>query len=319
MTLKILQKWLPKSYNINKFIIKNNNNDIRGVYCKKDIKKGELIIKINLKYLITIEKCKKNKIIIEYFDKLYKNISNNSLIALFLLLESKNKKSIWTPYLKSLPKKNNHVLNMSNKQIQEFKGTTLLNKYHESNYYDYKKKILTDYNLINKYIKCSLKKFKYYRSLVGSRIFSLNNYNEFNLNGLVPFCDLLNHNSNNYNTKWIFNTSNKYFELKSTTFIPKNTELLDSYGDNKSNTLLMLYYGFTIPNNYNNNYIPILYKKSIIKLSPTTILHINDTVLQKKCSKLVKTLKCKTSNINVNNIKESNLYILQKLLKSIYN
>jgi len=314
MILKILQDWLPKSYNLDKFVINKNNNGVRGIYCKTDIKEGELIIKINLKYLITIEKCRKNKIIMTNFDKLYKNIHNNSLIAIFLLLESQNKKSFWISYLKSLPKKNNHVLNMSNKKIQEFKGTTLLNKYHKNNYYDYKKKILNDYNLINKYIKCSLKIFKYYRSLVGSRIFSFNNYNEFNLNGLVPFCDLLNH-SNNYNTTWSFNIINKYFELKSTKFIQKNTELLDSYGEYKSNTLLMLYYGFTMPNNYNNDYIPILYKKSIIDLSPTTILQIDNTILKKKCSKLIKILKCKNTNINVHNLKKSNLYILQQLLK----
>ena len=77
----------------------------------------------------------------------------------------------------------------------------------------------------------------------------------------------------------------------------------------------MLYYGFTMPNNYNNDYIPILYKKSIIDLSPTTILQIDNTILKKKCSKLIKILKCKNTNINVHNLKKSNLYILQQLLK----
>ena len=99
---------------------------------------------------------------------------------------------------------------MSKEKIDKFVGTTLLNRYHDNNYYSYYEKILNDYNLINKYIKCKKKKFKYYRSLVGSRIFNMNNYNEFNLNGLVPFCDLLNH-SYNYITTWSFNINNKYF------------------------------------------------------------------------------------------------------------
>ena len=326
MILKLLQKWLPKSCKLNNFELKLNNNNIRGVYCKKDIKEDDLIIKIHLKYLITVEKCKNNKIINKYFNNLYKNIHNNSLIALFLLLESKNTNSKWKPYLQSLPKKNNHVLTMSQKELNEYKGTTLLNINHPMNYFKYKKKVLNDYNLINNYIKCSLKMFKFYRSLVGSRIFNFSNYNEYNLNGLVPFCDLLNH-SEICNTRWNFNHSTKYFELKATQNIPKNTELFDSYGKNKSNTLLLLYYGFTLPNNNNHDIIPMTINKSIIRLSnnknpqfpnfPNFPNITGKNNLLKKCQLLIKKLKPKHKDYNVNNLRKSNLYILRRIIKML--
>ena len=73
---------------------------------------------------------------------------------------------------------------------------------------------------------------------------------------------------------------------------------------NKSNTILQLYYGFTLPNNNNDDYIPIKYNKSIIKLTST-------------CIPLINKLKSKHHNNNVNNLRQSNLYILYRIIKML--
>ena len=143
-------------------------------------------------------------------------------------------------------------------------------------------------------------------------------FNKIYKNGLVPFCDLLNHSSN-YNTNWSFNSINNKFELKSNQFIKKNNELLDTYGTFKSNTMLMLHYGFTLNNNFNDDYIPILHNKIIIKLSLSTISFIdNKKKLQKKCENLLKKLIIKKNiDNNIKNLKKSNIYILRYVINYI--
>ena len=46
MILKVLDNFLPKYCKLDRFVIKKNTNGIRGIYCKKDIRKGELILRL---------------------------------------------------------------------------------------------------------------------------------------------------------------------------------------------------------------------------------------------------------------------------------
>ena len=63
MILKILKKWMKSDIDLSNFYIKENENNIRGLYCKKDIDVNKIIIQIYIKYILNLKKCIKNKII----------------------------------------------------------------------------------------------------------------------------------------------------------------------------------------------------------------------------------------------------------------
>lgn len=87
--------------------------------------------------------------------------------------------------------------------------------------------------------------FLYYRTLVGSRAFTIDKKTM----ALVPFADMLN-NSLHPNTEW--KLCKEWFVLKATTSIPKDTELTDEYGC-KTNYENLLFYGYVLPDNTPND------------------------------------------------------------------
>jgi len=89
--------------------------------------------------------------------------------------------------------------------------------------------------------------FLYYRSLVGSRAFTVNKSGT--RLALVPYADMLNH-SITPNTDW--KLCDEWFVLKATAKIPKNAELYDSYGV-KTNYEACLFYGMVLKNNLQND------------------------------------------------------------------
>ena len=244
----LLKKWL----NVTNDNICMFNKESRGLYCKKDIKKNEIIMKIPSKYIIHYSKIE-NKYISK---KIY---NTNSLVASYLYMKSLKKDSFWKPYLKSMPENlEEYIYYYDKKKLLLLNNTSIMCK-DTYNFKVHMKNIINDSKIIYKWLlKKNLlhenhkkysnffKIFLKYRILVCSRIFGYSkDGNEES--GLVPYADLLNH-SQVPNTYWYFNNNNNCFEVKATKYIPAYSEIYDSYGD-KNNIELIMYYGFSIKNN----------------------------------------------------------------------
>lgn len=89
--------------------------------------------------------------------------------------------------------------------------------------------------------------FLYYRTLVGSRAFTIDRGNKDKL-ALVPFADMLNHSNHGVNVDW--KVCDDHFVLKTTTDVKEGEQLFDSYGT-KTNYENILFYGFTLPSSEN--------------------------------------------------------------------
>lgn len=89
--------------------------------------------------------------------------------------------------------------------------------------------------------------FLYYRTLVGSRAFTIDRGNKDKL-ALVPFADMLNHSNHGVNVDW--KVCDDHFVLKTTTEVKAGEQLFDSYGT-KTNYENILFYGFTLPSSEN--------------------------------------------------------------------
>jgi hypothetical protein len=81
---------------------------------------------------------------------------------------------------------------------------------------------------------------------------------------LVMYIDLVNHNVNK-DTRWYFDEKKNSFCLESIKTIKKGEEIFDTYGSLKSNSQLLLTYGFTDENNSINSETKIEFNDNIFK------------------------------------------------------
>lgn len=259
-----LKKWLKIKDNIKMY-----DRPQRGLYSIKELKKGEIIIKIKSKYLLEYSSI--------YVLYPISNINErNSLIAFYLIKLYLEDDEFWCPYIDSFPKNlDENILYFNKKNLALLNNTSLTCKGFY-NYYDHYKSInedcITIFNFMIKYgilvehfnnITYNNVDFEYnvvdnweydkfhtlflrFYIIVSSRIFGYDK-NNFEESGMVPYIDMINY-SHDQNSTWYFDEGNDSFILKSIKSIPKNSEIYDDYGK-KSNNDFFLYYGFTIPDN----------------------------------------------------------------------
>lgn len=258
-----LKKWLHIKDNIKMY-----DRPERGLYTTKEIKKGEIIIKIKSNYLLEYSSI--------YAKYPISNINErNSLVAFYLIKLYLEENTFWKPYIDSFPQNlDENVLYFDRKKLALLNNTSITCKGFY-NYYEHIKNINKDCKIIFNYmIKYGIlsEHFNYitydsdneyeaiddwtydkfhelfirFRIIVGSRIFGYDK-NNFDESGMIPYIDMINY-SPEPNTTWYFDESSDSFILQAINYISKNKEIYDDYGS-KSNTDFFLYYGFTIPNN----------------------------------------------------------------------
>ena len=242
---KNLFNWIINSNGFisNKISIKENNKNNRFLFANKKILKYEEIIKINNINIISILNSKIKQ-------KCLKYLLNNSnidfdCILLFFSLDKKNKNSFFNSYYNFFPvlnyekiplfysKQQINKINYLNELIEFTNITNInINKTYKKNFF-------------NKNISYEEFKLNYY--LIISRNFVLKNNILSNINCLVPFLDLINH-QNNYNSFYNFDYNSNTFILYAIRDIQINEEITISYGK-LNNIELFNYYGFTLKNN----------------------------------------------------------------------
>jgi len=259
-----LKKWLHIKDNIKMY-----NRPERGLYTTKEIKKGEIIIKIKSKYLLEYSSI--------YALYPISNINErNSLIAFYLMKLHLENNQFWSHYIDALPKNlDENIIYFNKKKLTLLNNTSLTCKGFY-NYHDHYKSINQDcitifnfmvkYNILSDHFNNVLynlddldyetiddwsydkfhELFIYFRIIVGSRVFGYTK-NNFEESGMIPYIDMINYSPES-NTTWYFDEYNDSFILQSITNIPKNCEICDDYGS-KTNTDFFMYYGFTLSDN----------------------------------------------------------------------
>lgn len=243
-----LIKWL-NSDNIDVKIKKIENNE-RGVFTNKTIKKNKNIVNISLKNVIYDKLFKKS----DWYNKLQKSNffikqcfekKKKLEILIYILLSLDNKNFYFKNYIESLPKiLDNIPINYDNSLLKHLKGSIFLEKI-KFNKTSFKKDFNNLKKIIPKLNKISFKKYLFYVSLVNSRIFYVKKNNGY-IYVLIPLIDMINH-SNKPNTNWYYNKKNKSLSIISTCNINNNCEITNSYGI-KSNNCYLINYGFIIEN-----------------------------------------------------------------------
>ena len=315
---KDLKKWLSMQNDK----LKMFNKPSRGIYSTADIKNGQIILEIPSKYIIHYDDIKDIKI----SDRLR---NQNSDFARFLFLENNIKQSFYKPYLDSLPKNiDEYIFFYDAEKLNQLKETSLFCK-DTYNFETHQKNIIHDAKILHTYLKKKrlipdeyinyddfYKIFLKYRILVCSRVFG---YEKRNLDevGLVPYADLFNH-SNDSNTQWYFSDIKNAFILEATKNIKKGNEIYDSYG-NKTNMELLMYYGFTIPNN-KNSIVNMHHEKDVYEFNYDTKVKQNEKMIDKlkiKVKELSNKLKSESiKDENIKNIYNDEIKIIKKVLKN---
>lgn len=229
--------------------IKFHTNDNREIISNKEINLNESVLEISLKCMMTTELGKKTEIGKEVIDKNLNLYSKHNWIS-FILLENLYKSdSIWRAYIDILPKRFDNVPIFFKKYyLNMLKGCTCLSK------------IVSKIDILQseyKYLFNNLETFKKYRlseyiwarTVVITRIYGIV-VDGIKTQALVPFADMLNHNSNP-DTQWFFDDVNKVFKIISKKKFSANVPIYDSYGK-KCNSRFFVNYGFVLDNNLEN-------------------------------------------------------------------
>ena len=246
---------------LNKMEISFVSESYRLCQATENIYKKDLLLRVPLESLITLDKANKSEIGHYMTQELKKKLfaPRHSLLTVFLMNEiDKGNQSKWKFYTDFLPSSyDSFPIFYKEKEYEYLKGTQFLNSIENE-----KKFIKSDYNLLIKNIpgfaKYDLNYFTKIMEVVTSRVFSIRIHNKKETI-IAPFADLLNHKRPT-DTIWDFDDKIDSFFIRSRSNILKGEEVFDSYGI-KSNKNYLLYYGFTINNStYNKFKVDILLK-----------------------------------------------------------
>lgn len=237
---------------INKVDISFNNEANRSVFSTDVIKKKEIILRIPLNALITLETAQDSPsgkyLTQEVKAKLHS--PNHCLLTAYLLDEmEKGENSKWKFYFDMLPDNYDAFpIFYTEKEEKLLKGTVFLQRIIQK-----KKEMNQDYiilcSVIKDFIRFSYVNFCKARMIVSSRMFGVK-INNKKTDALVPYADMLNHKKPRQ-TNWNYEDIHQAFIVQALENIPAGCEVFDSYGK-KCNSRFLLNYGFTIENNDTN-------------------------------------------------------------------
>jgi protein-histidine N-methyltransferase len=255
------------------YVEKYKKNE-RGVKTKKTLEPNKNIIRIPKKIIIYSEMGKQTDLGMQ-LQKHDENVSNPDIIylLLFIVKNLDDENGFYYPYYQTLPKDLSHLpVFWRETDLKHLKGSYIREVIRER-----KKGFMKNYKILCRACEnfskiCSVKKFMWTRSIIGSRNFGIF-VDNIKQSAMVPFADMLNHSAS-VNTKWYYKKN--AFLLDSTKSIKVGGEITDTYGI-KCNSKYLLYYGFTLHDNTK-------YRNRVqIKISQQS----NRGVLYKKKNKLI--------------------------------
>ena len=252
--IKFMKNFYKLGLFLNKIEIGFNTNGYRFCKAIEDINDKDILIRVPLEALMTLDEARKSKLGVYFTPQLEKKLNSphHSLLSTFMLTEiDKGAQSKWKYYFDFLPPSyNNFPIFYEEKEIAYLKGTQFLELVQKK-----KKEMKEDYDLLLKeipgYSKYDYNLFKKMREVISSRVFGVTIRGKKN-DIIAPYADMLNHKRPRQ-TQWNFDDTSNSFMIKGATKIKKGDEVFDSYGI-KCNSRFLLNYGFTVENNEDNEF-----------------------------------------------------------------
>ena len=252
--IKFMKNFYKLGLFLNKIEIGFNSDCDRFCRATEDINDKDILIRVPLEALMTLDGARKSKLGVYFTPQLEKKLNSphHSLLSTFMLTEiDKGAQSKWKYYFDFLPPSyNNFPIFYEEKEIAYLKGTQFLELVQKK-----KKEMKEDYDLLLKeipgYSKYDYNLFKKMREVISSRVFGVTIRGKKN-DIIAPYADMLNHKRPRQ-TQWNFDDTSNSFMIKGATKIKKGDEVFDSYGI-KCNSRFLLNYGFTVENNEDNEF-----------------------------------------------------------------
>lgn len=247
--LQVFEQWLiDAGAKFPQLVMRQYDEEVRGVHATEDIEPEVDIIEIPLRCLITVEMGKDTEVgRAVLHSNLDLDAPKHIYIMLFMLTDRKKPDSFFKPYYDILPATlNNMPIFWSEEEMAWLEGSYLVRQTEERN-----EAIIRDYHAICGVYPafseiCDVDEFKWCRMAVCSRNFG-GVINGVRTSMMVPHADMLNH-FRPRETKWAFDNSKQAFTVTSLQHLPTGKQVYDSYGS-KCNHRFLLNYGFSIENN----------------------------------------------------------------------
>lgn len=230
----------------------------RGVHMKKTVPKDEIILEIPQHLLITGEVSRESDIGRAITAANVSLSSSHSYHAAFLIQElRKGDASFWKPYLDIFPSTYDTIPTFYSPELMAWLDASFaVDKRNQQ-----KQSIETEYERLMKEVpefaamRPTAEEFCWARTVVISRIFGFW-INGKKTDGLVPMADMFNHGAVK-GARWTFDDSRKGFTMTSTMTLSAGEQVFDTYG-RKCNSRLLIYYGFALENNEDNEAIVVV-------------------------------------------------------------
>ena len=256
--LKFMNSFYKLGLFINKIEISFNSDCDRYCRATEDIHDKDVLIRVPLEALMTLDGARKSKFGEYFTPQLEKKLNSphHSLLSTFMLTEiDKGAKSKWKYYFDFLPANyNNFPIFYGEKEFSYLKGTQFLELVQKK-----MKEMKEDYDLLTNvipgYSKYDYNLFRKMREVISSRVFGVTIKGKKN-DIIAPYADMLNHKRPRQ-THWNYDDACNAFVIKGVSNVKKGDEVFDSYGI-KCNSRFLLNYGFTVENNEDNEFKIIL-------------------------------------------------------------
>ena len=313
--LSKFSNWLDKNgASGSSLYFKEYTETMRGVYSNKSINSGTNVMKIPSNMIIHSNMVrKKSDIVKKLLNQQINFISPAHVhITIYMIETFDDPTHFFYPYYKILPENLDNIpLFWSEDDLNYLTGSYLIDLIRNKN-----NKLEKEYNKIVSHIPyfknlANFNKYKYIRSLVASRNFTLK-INDKTIQGMVPWADMLNH-SLPAQTKWGYRDD--FFYIDSIANIESNSEIMDSYGL-KTNATYLLHYGFTVADDANRekDSVKITIKSQEVTLS----IPFNNYILQNQLLNLFRKNKNNLLGIYRNlKTEKTALFKINKTLVSI--
>lgn len=252
----------------NRYGLRQKRTGCRGVYTTKAIPAGVRIMEIPWKHIITTDSMYRSNPLLKHIYPRQAEENNRFIFHLYSIFTGRVVPLPWEEqYLASLPSDVSHFCLFFDKtMLNPLRGTCYsrvpkppdsqppsslfdsIESYQQ--YYDHDMARLgippENTNLYKK--SAVLVNSRIFSFLVPSRETRVGKPPQTTRVGMVPLADLLNHGSETSNTVWYFDAKKNVFVVQTSRPIPKNAEVLDSYGD-KNDVRWLYTYGFYMPQN----------------------------------------------------------------------
>jgi hypothetical protein len=274
---KLIKPFLNSMYKNDVQILHNdifyNDYGVRGICATRDLGVGDEIVAVPENMIVSAVKSRKllaqkyakeEKKSQEDIKKILMELYKKNTFALGLYILEHQNESRFKPFVDMINSNDytSFPLRFDSKTLDLLRGTDL-----EKKYISLKEALDHDFSLLYKID--SIKKKYDINTLqnlylaVSSRNFgwSFAGYHDMLI---VPYIDMCNHSSNP-NTRWYYDEQKNCFCLIATKTIQQGCEIFDTYGASKSNTQLLLAYGFCLDDNEDNDEVILeypLYRKN---------------------------------------------------------